>query len=95
MRTNPEQAPITRYEIRWDEAGPITQNKGRFPDGSQIFTHFYNSQPGPDYPRIQIEDNWGFCSNPTLAGPLPARRQSCNSDHQYWVHFDGQIIVNP
>jgi len=95
MRTNPEQAPITRYEIRWDEAGPITQNKGRFPDGSQIFTHFYNSQPGPDYPRIQIEDNWGFCSNPTLAGPLPEKRQSCNSDHQYWVHFDGQIIVNP
>jgi len=94
MRANAEQAPIVRYIIDWGDSSPPSENIGRFPDGAQIFTHYYNTEPDVNFPAIQIEDNWGYCSNPVLAGPLPQRRQSCNSDLDYWIHFNGQINVD-
>mgnify|MGYP000725219819 CR=1 FL=1 len=43
-------------------------------------------------PKIQVEDNWGWCNN-GKQNPQPDTDDKCPSDRSNWAKFNGAIIV--
>jgi len=93
MNVNPEQLPIQSVEVAWDN--DILHNsriQGPFGSGPMVLTHFYEV-PGIYTPRVQIVDNWGFCSDTTAGGTL--KEDTCSPDPADWKSSGIQIEVLP
>jgi len=72
--------------------------------------HFaYNTTPGTSFPRVQVLDNWGWCSGEckdAANGALYSdneinygcyadlsNRNDCDSSDKAWVNYNGNVIV--
>lgn len=87
---DPEQLPLLNILIDWGDGSPVDSIPwGGAPRTSSsqphIVSHAY-SRPDRYKPRIQLQDNWGWCTKGTSRG-----------DCDGWVEYDeggfGEIIV--
>jgi len=88
---NENHLPLTSIKIDWGDGSSISQltnlkiaNRSN-PSEPHVFFHTYETG-GPYIPRIQIQDNWGWCNNGTGTN-------MCPSSMSGWTKFDGQITV--
>jgi len=91
INVNPEQLPIQSVEVAWDN--DILHNsliQGPFGSGPMMLAHFYDV-PGIYTPRVQIVDNWGFCSDDPRGGMT--RGDTCTRDLNRWLSSNITIMV--
>jgi len=84
--------PLVGYRVDWGDGSPISQVNDLkvYPKTDEkdphILFHTYECSTGECkfVPKIQIEDNWGWCNN----------GYGCSEDSDTWENFNGQIIIN-
>lgn len=82
-----EQLPLQHLRVDWGDG--ITQDVSwgyapkDDPNQPHLFTHGY-SRRGTFRPKVQLLDNWGWCTNGTS-------RDDC--DGGSWVTYNGNVIV--
>lgn len=83
--------PLTSIKIDWGDGSVISQltnlkiaGRGD-PEKPHVFFHTYETG-GSYIPRIQIQDNWGWCNNGTDTNMCPSNRSG-------WTEFEGRITV--
>lgn len=87
-----EQVPITRITIDWGDGSPNTIDSGlriapkEGTDVPHLYAHTFDcrSVRCEYFPKVQIEDNWGWCSDGTHAGAAPCN-DNPNSTANPWV----------
>jgi len=69
-----------KIEARSDSANP------------HVLFHTYEclSAPCTYIPKIQVEDNWGWCNNGVTGDKCPDRSDTAHP----WQPFKGSVIVN-
>ncbi len=86
-----EQLPLETIRIDWGDGAVQETGWGGAPKGDpaepHLFSHSYTtrSPEGGFVPRVQIVDNWGWCSNDNEGWT--------DCDNESWVSFGGSIIV--
>jgi hypothetical protein len=94
VRGDAQQLPIRFIDISWTgDDLDVTRLPGPLNNGPIIISHLYN-HPGTYYPRIQIMDNWEFCSNTSYAGRDPqTRNETCDANKDNWKPMGVTVLV--
>lgn len=75
------QLPLVRYTVDWGD-GAVSEESGlriaAQTESDHAFSHTY-IKPGAYTPRVQIEDNWGWCSGDVIS----SGGQVTNGVHNY------------
>ena len=93
-RVNADHLPLTAFRVDWGDNTPISQvNNLKIEAKSAISTphvlfHTYEclSASCTYIPKIQVEDNWGWCNNGVV-------NDKCPEDKNTWEPFKGSVIV--
>ncbi len=89
--------PLTSFRIDWGDGTPLSQvNNLRIypkdkPEKPHVLFHIYEckgNNPCVYVPKVQIEDNWGWCSSKTGAS-------KCSDNSAEWQEFSGSVMVKP
>ncbi|HPA25471.1 MAG TPA: cohesin domain-containing protein [bacterium] len=96
--------PLVAYRIDWGDGTPISQvNNLKIDPNNKDITLFHSYSCQEDsctyIPKIQIQDNWGWCNNGTATNRCPANSISnCDANGMCtntntWEPFDGTITI--
>lgn len=90
---DPNRQPLKGIKVDWGDGTPWQPNldvSKLAGEGLSVknyfYVHQYASQPDPGYPRVQLKDNWGWCSGEVY--------ECTGDDGGSWVGFNGQIIIS-
>ncbi len=99
-----DHLPLVAYRIDWGDGTPISQvNNLKIDPNNKDITLFHSYSCQEDsctyIPKIQIQDNWGWCNNGTATNKCPGNSISdcqangiCTNTNT-WEPFDGTITI--